>query len=193
MSQCSKIKTNGKQCKNKTPTLWKYCSVHMPREENLLVKESPYLQNTLSAKGIPPHPSMKGLFAYAPHLPPNDIVFTKGQHICDYGGETISRQDHDARLYLQPNSTITSPYATTGLTRNTLVNASCERGLGSMINHCTDRRQNCSLKIHPKEGTVWIHADRDIKNNTELLINYNKGLRRGAGRYSFTNHKHTTR
>ena len=189
MSTCKHKRKNGQLCRNKIPTGWDYCHLHMPANLHLQVKDSVYLQEILQdAK------NMKGLFVYAPQFQPNDTIFIRGDHICDYGGETLTREQVNARLHLQPGAKVTAPYTTTGLTANLQVNASCKRGLGSMINHCDDRRRrNCSLKINEETGQVWIMASKNLKNNTELLTNYDFGLRPGEPGYDFYDHRHATR
>ena len=154
-NQCQHMKTNKEQCKNRVVIGHSFCYVHKLTKLHLKIQKS-----NISNAG-------NGLYAFDLKKAPNDIIFRKGDKITYYNGEIIN---HD--ILNQRYGDITAPYAIE-LHHQLIEDAAKVRGIGSLINHANTRKVNCRFSI-TKENRVQIIATKNIKNYTELLINYGK-------------------
>ena len=108
-----------------------------------------------------------GLFAYnSTH--DNEIVFKKGQRICQYNGEKITVAVLDERY-----GEDTAPYAI-GLNKGQVRDGAIERTIGSLLNHAINKNCNVRFTNPNKNNDVFIEAIKNIKNRTELLVNYGR-------------------
>ena len=170
---CTALNNNGVDtCKNKsvigTPLCWR----HLLKEKKVRILDSQY---------------GKGLFALDTKKEPNDIIFRENDTIVKYEGEVLTQ-----RIINERYSQYTAPYAAK-INDNNIVDSACLRGVGSLINHATSKNANCRFSVY--NGKLSIKATKNIRNNKELFINYNKGNTRGHSKYEFneTGVRHVTR
>jgi len=125
----------------------------------------------------------KGLFALNKKLPDNNVIFRRGDLILDYGGEIL-----DTEQIVDRYDDRTAPYAIQ-LKHNVFFDCACKRDAGAIANQGANNAQNnarfsANYRIHPQQ--VQLRALRDIRNNTEILVNY-------GGDYHFNDgSSHTT-
>ena len=113
----------------------------------------------------------KGLFVFNPSVAPNDIVFRKGDKICNYNGELIDETELNRRY-----GDTTAPYAIE-LQKKQYSDAAIVRGLGSMLNHNTKAKTNVRFSIKRDNSDITIIASKNIRNNTELFVHYGKNYK----------------
>jgi len=111
----------------------------------------------------------KGVFAIDPKQPHGAVIFKKNDHICKYDGQIISRAENDAR-YGDEHTALYSYNLSNGRAggEKRVEDASCHRGIGSMINH-SDRPNAIALQ---RGGRILIFAFRDIRNGQEIFTSY---------------------
>ena len=128
----------------------------------------------------------KGLFAMDTNKEPNEIVFREGQTIVQYEGDILDVNEINRRYGVD-----TAPYAVD--IRNGFIDSACFRGIGSLINHAPEAQANCRFSF-PRGGGLQIKATKNIRNERELFLNYNKGAT-GNVRYRFNEPgiRHVTR
>jgi hypothetical protein len=103
----------------------------------------------------------KGVFAYNPD---SNIVFEKGDIVCEYGGSIISDKTFERRY-----SDSTAPYIFI-IKKNKNIDSACNRSVGSMINHSS--RSNVVWYV--KKNKVYLQANKNIKHGSEIHVNYGK-------------------
>ena len=70
--QCTAIKPNGLQCRNRTVIGTNICWTHLLHRDHLRILDTPH---------------GKGLFAKNPRKAPNAVIFSRAQRIISYGGQ----------------------------------------------------------------------------------------------------------
>lgn len=150
------------RCKNRVVMGLPRCWIHTLQHNSLRV-----LPSTLPHAG-------KGLFVKAkikPNESPNKIIFKKGDFVAEYGGklESMNRVDRNYGIY-------TAPYGVS-ISSNLVRDAACERGIGSMINHQPESKCNCRFSVNYLTKKCNIKATKNIRNGSELFVNYNKSYR----------------
>lgn len=151
--QCKQIKDNHQRCKKRVQMGLPYCFIHLKYKHHLQIKQS-----------LIPN-SGQGVFVIDLSKGPNDTIFRKNEVICQYNGE-ITTVDELTKRY----GIFTGPYALR-LHHGLYEDAGTHRGIGSMINHKPMRQCNCRLSIS-RNNKGQIVATKDIRNNSELYINY---------------------
>jgi len=156
--RCSGKTKNGSQCKRKCVIGFEYCYSHLLSVKNLRIKPAEF---------------GKGLFAQKRKAEENEILFRKGDKIIEYKGETIDQNELDERY-----GDNTAPYGMR-INKDTMIDAACKRGIGSLANHSA-RKANATyieIRTQGKITGVKIVANKNIRNNTEILVNYGRDYR----------------
>ena len=118
-----------------------------------------------------------GLFA---HNPKSEIVFKKGNKICDYNGEIINRDTLIERYGMNNDDYVIE------LNHSLYEDGAKVRGIGTIPNHKTNRYTNARLSIkRSNEGQVV--ATKDIKHDDEIFVNYGRSYKIGGNEISITN------
>ena len=158
-NRCEHLKANNQLCKNKITIGQKLCHIHRLIELHLKVKKS----------NIPN--AGKGLFCKDPTKGANDIIFRKGDKICNYNGELITEVELNNRY-----GDDTAPYAIE-LHRKRYSDGAIVRGVGTLLNHSTKAKSNVRFSIKQDNSDITIVAIKNIKNGAELLINYGRAYK----------------
>ena len=154
-------KHNGQRCKNHTVIGTNICFSHLLYDKNLRIKQS----NTVIGQK----------FALNSHKDNNEIIFKPNETIIFYGGDIINKRELDRRY-----DNYTAPYGVRIRDVNgdeMFRDAACNRGIGSLANHGTGNRENARFSF-ARDGTLNLKATKNIKNDNEIFINYNKGSAR---------------
>jgi len=157
--RCQHVKANNQQCKNRITIGQKLCHIHRLNELNLKVK----------ASNIPN--AGKGLFCVDKTRGANEIIFRRGDKICNYNGELITEAQLNARYGDE-----TGPYAVE-MNRKRYSDGAFVRGVGTLLNHAIKVRANVEFSVKRDNSDVTIVATKNIKNGAELLINYGRQYR----------------
>ena len=167
--RCSSTSNDGTRCKNKTVIGTSFCWRHLLRDKQVRIKPSQY--------GL-------GLFALNPRKGERERIFKEGDIIVKYDGEIISQEEKTERYDNQ-----TAPYGVL-MRDNTINDGACKRGVGTLVNHATGQRENAKFSF-TINGELQVKAIKNIYNNREIFINYNKGRLAGEPRYNFVQHHET--
>lgn len=151
--RCIEMKRNGEQCKNRCIIGTPYCRAHLLYQHFLYIQTS-----TIPNAGL-------GVFVRNIHKTNNEVVFKRGDRICMYDGEIITQQVLDNRY-----GDSTAPYVVE-LRNHLYEDGALSRGVGSLINHKVRAQCNCRLSAN-RDNKIQIIATKNIKNNTELFLNY---------------------
>lgn len=151
---CSATTKSGLKCKNRVCIGLPDCWLHTYANKYLRAKES-----NIPGAG-------KGLFALS--KTEDGILFRKGQIVCAYSGQRISRQELDRRY-----DDFTAPYGLCGHGNKNCEDAACERGLGSLANGTLDYRQ-ANIEYRVRKGKLCLIATKNIMNGHELLADYGR-------------------
>ena len=168
--QCSatKITGNRARCRRVCAIGSPYCYTHLLSEKKLRIKQSGNL-----AAG-------KGLFAQTKDND-NTVVFRKGDAIVHYSGDTIDVQTLNSRYDLDEDHQFTAPYAFELRRDSSYVDAACNRGVGSLVNHKPASTANAKfVKTKDAQGSVngiKLVANTNIKNNREIFASYGQSYR----------------
>ena len=163
--QCTHLRPNGEQCKNRVCVGHPFCWVHIRAKYGVKVQKS-----NIPGAG-------KGLFAT------RDIK--KNTWICPYIGEVIDAQCLEQRY---PGG-VTAPYAEEmplNVSPKLYTDSACWRSVGSMANAifkangavASMRQHNCITRYRPVgEGFkgIWLKSTKNIKAGTEILNWYGDG------------------
>lgn len=172
--QCEQIKDDGERCKKRVAQGCPYCFLHLKYKHFLCIKPS-----TIEQAGL-------GVFVCNIKENNDFIVYRKNQKICPFDGEVITKEVLDDRY-----GEYTAPYAIE-IHNDMVEDGATKRGIGSIINHQPNARTNCRYSI-TRDNHAWIVATKDIKNNTELFVNYGSSYRFGERGVQFsTNYKKKT-
>ena len=156
--QCVGFVRGGAQCKRRVVIGLPFCFAHTRMYLHLTVHDS-----TIPEAG-------KGVFAYD-KSDNRVLVFEKGEYVCQYWGERISKEELEQRY---PGN-ITAPYGIEIGDTNTFMDGACVRGLGTLVNHeANKRRANAELRDEFIDGEylVIIRARKRIYNGDEILVHY---------------------
>lgn len=170
--RCESNNNNGRRCGNKsvigTPVCWR----HLLKHYHVRIKESQY---------------GKGLFAMDTTKDDNAVIFKRNDTIVQYEGEILNRNELNNRYGRR-----TAPYAVQQAD-DRYIDSACHRGVGSLINHAPEAQSNCRFS-YGRNNNIQVKATKNIRNNRELFLNYNKGVRRNEQRYLFNEEgvNHTT-
>ena len=179
--QASRVGGNRARCNRMCAIGTPFCYSHLLSEKHLRIKSS----------GLPN--GGKGLFAQVSRNPAdNSVVFRNGETIIDYTGESIDVATLNARYDLDPNHQFTAPYAFETERDTSYIDAACERGVGSLVNHRPMSTANAKFVKTTRNGitTVRLVAKGNIRNNREIFASYGRTYRlRNTG----TSHRTTRR
>lgn len=151
--QCEHTR-DGRQCRRKVVIGYTYCFSHLLERKKLRIKEST-LGNFL------------GLFAQDKLNPTdNNILFRKDDVITEYIGEKIDEDELNQRYDIH-----TAPYSVQ-LNDDEYVDSALRRGAGSLANRGDARTNNA--KLVASRNKIRIIAMKNIRNGSEILINYGK-------------------
>jgi hypothetical protein len=112
----------------------------------------------------------KGLFAFDKTKGNDEIIFKKGNVICEYGGEFITHAQLNDRY-----DEYTAPYGMQVRANPPLYqDCGCKRDIGGLANSALRKRDNnTEFYISTKPiRQVKLRAIKNIKNGTEILIYY---------------------
>lgn len=141
-----------------------FCAHHLRKLLDLAIRPS-----TVEAAGY-------GLFVHAAY--PRPVVFKKGEAICEYAGELLTKGQLDDRY-----GDFTAPYAADVGSAGDAIDAACVRSVGAMANHASGRRANAAI-TDGGDGTLVLIALRDIEDGKEVFVDY-VGKRPDGVAYSF--------
>lgn len=157
--QCLANTKNNTRCKRKCVIGFEYCYSHLLSVKNLRIKPAEF---------------GKGLFAQKRRgTEENEILFRKGAIIIEYKGELVDQEELFNRY-----GENTAPYGMR-INKNTMLDAACERGVGSLVNHSA-RKANATfieMRTQGKITGVKIVANKNIRNNVEILVNYGRSYK----------------
>lgn len=159
--QCSANSLNGARCKKTTVIGTDICWQHLRNNKHLRILDTQH---------------GKGLFAEDPLKLANAVVFEKNTKIIGYGGETIDEDD-----LMERYGNHTAPYGVK-IRNEQFSDGSCKRGVGTLANHGNSKEANARFGF-ARNGEISLYSEKKIKNNEEILINYNKGITRGHPNY----------
>ncbi len=160
--RCNGGNKNGSRCSRKCVIGTPYCWTHLLSKCSLRI-----LPSTIANAG-------KGLFVLNKREPDGAVIIRNGETICPYGGELIDKDTLEERY-----GNKTAPYGIQ-LSRNQYRDAGCARGVGSLINH-DSQRANVMYSVDQRAKTVSIKAKRNLKNGEELFISYGRDYRMEDG------------
>jgi hypothetical protein len=147
-----------------------YCWTHLLSEKNLRIKAS-----TLPDAG-------KGLFAQKKNAG-TDIIFRKDDSIIQYQGQEIDGNQLQMRY-----DDFTAPYGIQ-LNKGKFEDGACKRGAGNLVNHASSSsgKVNAQFVIDTRRNRVVLKAIKNIRNDTEIFVNYGRdyGFNEGT-RYTTT-------
>jgi SET domain-containing protein len=129
-----------------------YCAAHLQRVWGLRIDTS-----AIADAGL-------GVFACTRESD-DAVVIPEGAVVCTYVGEVITLRELDKRY-----GDTTAPYAL-DVGMGMAIDAACHRGVGSMINHSSER-PNTEFVVDVGDRAVDVVATRDIRNGEEILVNY---------------------
>ncbi len=153
--RCTSTNKNKKRCSRHCVIGTPYCWSHLLSLHHLRILKS----------GVPN--AGKGLFVLNTNEDEGKVVFKKGELVCPYGGQLINKRTLESRY-----GDKTAPYAIQ-LTHEWYRDASCERGVGSLINH-DSKKANVKFSVNQQSKTVSIKAKRNLKNGEELFVSYGR-------------------
>jgi hypothetical protein len=155
--RCIGLNKSGQRCKRKVCIGLPYCFTHLTQCLHLKIKQSNLVNN-----------AGKGLFAWDTNKNQDEVVFKRGNLICEYGGEFITREELDERYGEK-----TAPYGIE-INRNLCQDGACKRGIGVIANTANTKRENNAefyLSTRPQR-MIKLRATRPIKNHEEILVDY---------------------
>jgi hypothetical protein len=148
--RCRADNKNGNRCRKRCVIGVEFCSSHLPIYMNLQIRPSEY---------------GSGLFAYDPDANDNDIIFRKGDKVCNYEGQILTAQGLIDRYGQR-----TAPYGIR-VNNNSFIDSAVLRGIGSMINH-RNANPNVEFKLNARQQNIFLKATRNIRQNQQLFVDY---------------------
>jgi hypothetical protein len=188
-TQCTELIAGGKrQCTKRCQMGIDFCWIHLLDRKKLRYKQSTIKDTSGNF--------IKGLFA-SQNNEDGEIVFAYDRNnlniICDYNSELIDGNELNHRYGLHN----TGPYSAKIKRKKhnpIFEDGALRRGVGSLINHSDDPNLvNCEILQYENRNLLCIANTKDIKNNTELFLNYGPDyiLHEKNTKYS-TNYKRKT-
>jgi len=169
--RCQALKVTGNQarCNRMCAIGTPFCYSHLLSEKRLRIKPS----------GVPN--GGKGLFAQVSRsATDNSIVFRRGETIVNYTGEDINTATLNNRYDLDADNQFTAPYAYEIVKDTSFVDAACNRGVASLVNHRPVSKANAKFVKSKTNGVftgVKLVAKNHIKNNREIFASYGQTYR----------------
>ena len=154
---CDYITTRGTECARKVCVGLPFCWQHTKKQYNVYIGNS-----TIPQAG-------KGLFYYDKSSPKGARILSAQRTLFQYSGELISDDILDQRY-----GTGIPPYSVEHKDEDKSVDASCIRGVASLINHKS--RANCHFGFDRATGQVIVRTTRALINGEELFINYRTNM-----------------
>lgn len=157
-TKCVAMTEQNKRCQRTVCIGTDLCWIHLEKIKHLKIKDS-----TIPNAG-------KGLFAYDPTKAATDIIFRNGDVIGDYVGETINLPTLNQRYGIDH----TAPYAVE-VNKGVVEDCARVRGYIALTNDSlTARQANSKFRTNNRKTPhrVQLVATKNIKNNTEILVNY---------------------
>jgi hypothetical protein len=159
--QCTAFtKRQGLRCQNMSVIGLPYCYAHAKTELNIVIKPS----TRVNRDG-------KGVFAYHPKVP-RGLVFRENDVIFEFVGQKRTKTQMVSRY--GDLDIVTPPYAIR-ISETLYIDAACERGVASMINHGAGDAANVNMKARRRRGqepVIVVFAKRNIYDGTELLADW---------------------
>lgn len=155
---CTATTRSGRRCRNRTCMHLPFCYLHLAENSGIEVRKS-----NIENAGM-------GVFALR-DFKPNEVV-------CEYLGEIID----DKKLTTRYGET-TAPYAIS-VTENKIIDAACQRGIGSVINGSTTfKRSNVRFVAYRGKINIRVRKSpiRGLKQGEELLVYYGNDYRFDEG------------
>jgi hypothetical protein len=162
--QCTSNSRTGNRCRNRTVIGVNTCWRHLLSEKQVRIKDSQY---------------GKGLFAMNNRKEDNAVIFRANATIVKYNGEIVNQAELDRRY-----GDATAPYGAQRQGEDVYEDGACKRGVGTLVNHATGNNTNARFS-YARNGSLQIKATKNIRNNREIFINYNQGVRQQEQRYLF--------
>ncbi len=154
-TRCEAHNKTGSRCKRKVIIGFEYCFSHLPIEKHLKIADS-----EINGAG-------KGLFAYDRTKEEGDIIFRKGDNICNYNGQLLSMDTIHERYQDK-----TAPYAVQ-VNNNHAVDCACKRGIGSIANTLPGHN-NATFSVNSTYRTAKLVATKNIRNGDEIYLSYGR-------------------
>ena len=164
----NKIKFEGQLIKQKCLycckiTFTNICSYHATHVHNLIIKKSKICSGLgLFAKGLK-----------------NDIVFSNGMMIMEYGGDYINK-----KTLLERYSKYTAPYAIQVGQQQKYMDCALKRCIASYAN--TSDAPNAHIE-YCNDNKLYIVANQNIFSNQEILVDYGSEFNLNEPTYHETN------
>ena len=155
-SQCTANTKKGARCKRNVVIGGPYCRVHLLYKDEIKVLDSTIPQ------------AEKGLFAYNVDSKKGDVIFEKGEHIVDYGGETIDNETLTNRY-----GEYTAPYGLQTF-KGKYRDGALKRSSGTLVNHQPSAKANAKFSVSTKTNVPKIVATKPIKQSQEIFVNYGR-------------------
>lgn len=165
--QCEGITNSGQRCKRKVCTGVPLCPIHLKKEMHLKIALSKLKD------------ANRGLFAFDPAGPLDEVVFRKGSIIADYGGDNITDEELNERY-----GQWTGPYAVRHYNGG-LYDAACNRGIGSIVNR-PNRSHHANAKLISGRNKIRVKAIKNIRNNEEILASYGRQYKMNEPTHHFS-------
>jgi hypothetical protein len=172
--RCAHTYENTERCKKRVQIGLDLCWIHLLKDRKLRIKES-LIPNT----GL-------GLFVEDKNANEGDVIFRKGAVICNYNGDVISYQLGEGRYGAN-----TGPYLISITEKGYREDAALARGVGSLINHKCQTLSNVNFVKKRLNGIyrISIMANKNIRNYSELYVNYGKAYVMNENEYATNNKK----
>jgi len=192
---CEGLKANGKRCGRNTIRAHPYCWQHYQKINKVII-----------AKSHVPDAGM-GLYACDYTQPKGAIVFRKGDLICQYGGEHLTKSQLDTRY---GSGGQVAPYTWQHPVSQEFYDSACKRWIGSFSNDpkglipktqsnaqikyaepsASSRERINQLRYEPLPNMVaGLYAKNNIMNGQEIYVSYGKDWWAGvAPRFKVTVH-----
>jgi hypothetical protein len=169
---CAAFTKVDQPCRNNVILGIPYCYMHMKNIYSLFIKESPHSVH-----------SGKGVFAWDPDAQREEgRVFAPRIEVVKFEGEVLTREEMEDRY--KNLDEVSMPYAIQ-ISPHRFIDASCERGIASMINPPPAHRQP-NVRFSPSRNNpnrIRIISTKNIKHGEELFVDH--------GEFEFQNNHRT--
>ena len=163
-AKCCALKKNGTPCSRRVVQGIFVCFQHVTKIFRIRIDQSGIVFN---------NKRMQGLFACDPTRSKNSILFRKGDEICPYFGEILTKTQLDNRY---PGD-VTAPYALR-INNNKFIDSACFMSIGAKGNKPPTGRSamaNASLlEVTGNTDIGRIVAKKNIRNGSEIFLSYGR-------------------